>query len=239
MNTKLTFIKKNIIILILIVVGLILLVLACNILPKMGYIREDNPLLSVPSYFSIIQWGMLFSSIVLTVIGIIVWRISSKRKPICISILIILLIMGAIFGYSETKFSKFLEDNNAVSEIPQDIDENYSAITLNTLEGSLASNSEGLSVYYISRIDCPACKDFEKSLTPFLDESSHSMNTYFTNSDRDGIRSEEMYAILDKYGIAAVPAVIIKKDGKVVDLFLDPKSSLNKIKDYFSEESKN
>lgn len=239
MYTIIKNIKNNVIIALIITVGIILLIISGNLLANMGNVRNENPLLAIPHYMANMQWVMFLSAAILMIFSAIAWKISSKRKPICIFILALLILIGAVGGYSQIKLSKYLVDNNAVSELPQDVSENFMPISLNTFECSMASNAEGVSVYYISRVDCTACEGFEKSIAPFLEENAYSMNTYFTNSDRDGVRSEEMYKILARYGITTAPAVIIKKDGKVTDLFLEPELSLDKIKNYVVEEMKN
>lgn len=176
----------------------------CSGHSNMDNIKNENPLLEIPNYMENMQWIMFLSAIILTILSIVVWKFSYKRKPICISFLVLLLLIGALGAHNQIELSKYLTANNAVSELPQDVSANFMPISLNTFERSLDSDSEGVSVYYISRTDCAACEDFEKAMTPFLEESAYSMTTYFTNSDRNGLRSKEMYTFLENNTLTAV-----------------------------------
>lgn len=114
MKTILNLIRNNIIIILLSITGISLFVISCNLLPNMGYIKDENPTLVIPAFFPVMEWVMLITSFLITITGIVIWIFSSKRKQFCLVAFILIILVGVVFGYSQIEFSKFIEKNKIV-----------------------------------------------------------------------------------------------------------------------------
>lgn len=58
------------------------------------------------------------------------------------------------------------------------------------------------------------------------------MPTYYTTKDREGVRSKEMYDLLDKYGIESVPCIIMVKDSIILKMWTNPIEPLDDIENF-------
>lgn len=58
------------------------------------------------------------------------------------------------------------------------------------------------------------------------------MPTYYTTKDRDGVRSKEMYELLEKYEIESVPCIIMVKDSVILKMWTNPIEQLTDIENY-------
>jgi hypothetical protein len=137
--------------------------------------------------------------------------------------------MSIIFSVCQTSFSVFAEENNAVSKLGNTENPYFNEITLNMLNEYLQDDSGKEVILYIARNDCKECFIFDNEITPQLERLHYGLTVYYTNSDREGPRSKEMYELLDKYGIATVPSVLVIKNAKVVQMWDDPSNALNEI----------
>jgi len=103
----------------------------------------------------------------------------------------------------------------------------YESLSLEELKESLKSKKK--TFVYIRREDCPTCLRFEEQLSPVLSKHQIIFVTYNTALDRQGSKSEEMYKLLDQYGVTRVPALLIIESGKRQKLWLEPEKNLEEI----------
>ena len=111
---------------------------------------------------------------------------------------------------------------------PETVQSTMIEIDLQQLE-DLQNNDETTMIYF-GRPSCAHCSEIKPNLD-ILVNNSHSMVYYYnTEQDRDN-NQNEMQAVLDTYGVAAVPALVVWADAgetqeiyfneDIVDYFLD------------------
>lgn len=103
-------------------------------------------------------------------------------------------------------------------------------INLSSLK-KMPKESKKETLVYIGRGDCYECAKFEKVLDSFLNKEKMNCYIYYTDSDRDGPRGEEMYEFLGEIHITSVPAVVLFKNGSIKKIWLDPVNEINEIKE--------
>ena len=111
---------------------------------------------------------------------------------------------------------------------PETVQSTMIEIDLQQLE-DLQNNDETTMIYF-GRPSCAHCSEIKPNLD-ILVNNSHSMVYYYnTEQDRDN-NQNEMQAVLDTYGVVAVPALVVWADAgetqeiyfneDIVDYFLD------------------
>ena len=111
---------------------------------------------------------------------------------------------------------------------PETVQSTMIEIDLQQLE-DLQNNDETTMIYF-GRPSCAHCSEIKPNLD-ILVNNSHSMVYYYnTEQDRDN-NQNEMQAVLDTYGVTAVPALVVWADAgetqeiyfneDIVDYFLD------------------
>jgi thiol-disulfide isomerase/thioredoxin len=226
------FLRKNRIPVLTGILGLSFASSAGDFLYALGLFRNANPFLTVPDPMHIIGWGAFLAAVLLPIGSFIVWGVSRKSKRLSGVLLAALIVTGGLGIGDRIVFGAYAEKNNAVSLLGTVENINFAEITLNTLGNYLKSPSEREVLLYIGRTDCAACERFEETLAPTLEEYTFGVNTYYTDSDRDGPRSAAMYALLKEYNISSVPMVIVVRSGEILRAWGDPVTGIDEIKEY-------
>jgi hypothetical protein len=175
----------------------------------------------------VILWCSLFASFALTISSIIVWLKSKRRELLVLVHLVSLIALAGVFAGGLLIFCDTYKDRSLTSpyeEVVQEPEKSplFMDISLDELTNLLNGQSDDEVMVYISRSDCGECEIFEDGVVGALEENHYGLLTYSTNSDRDGPRSEEMYALLEENGIRQVPYVMIIKDGQIIRSWDDP-----------------
>ena len=101
--------------------------------------------------------------------------------------------------------------------IPYEITSYISGTSMKEVE-KLINIDDGDVVLYIGRADCQDCKNFENKVDKLLEKHQVGIQGYYTNKDRNGKRSEEMYNMLDKLKVYKVPALIQIHNGNITNI---------------------
>ena len=173
--------------------------------------------------------GILLSTIFVILLAmllcIIAYAVKSEKKAKVFAIiaLILTLTQSAILVneyYFAYKVRTYFN--------PETVQSTMIEIDLQQLE-DLQNNDETTMIYF-GRPSCAHCSEIKPNLD-ILVNNSHSMVYYYnTEQDRDN-NQNEMQAVLDTYGVAAVPALVVWADAgetqeiyfneDIVDYFLD------------------
>lgn len=114
---------------------------------------------------------------------------------------------------------------------PETVQSTMVEIDLQQLED--LQNNEETTMIYFGRPSCAHCSEIKPNLD-ILVNNSHSLVYYYnTEQDRDD-NHDEMQAVLDIYGVAAVPALVVWADaGKTQEVYFN-----EDIVDYFLDTSR-
>lgn len=211
-----------------------MVVLNALFLIAMGYISDGYPSDQWFDKFLTLLWLSFFVSIIVTFLDFVFLLKKHKHGTIgkdgdCIffnfaivvmCILTILSTAGVI--YSRDKYPYASSENSSTGL------EYLYGINLDTLSHYL-NDSKDATLIYIGRSDCKECAEFENEFIYRLQKNSVEVPTYYTNQDRDGINSDIMYELLDRYDISSVPCVIYVEDGDVKQVWIDPAHHLDEI----------
>ncbi|MCD8026021.1 MAG: hypothetical protein LUF33_03580 [Clostridiales bacterium] len=144
-----------------------------------------------------------------------------------ISIISVLMILNIFFGVNYFKavspYSLTGDDDYISSEY-------FRGISLDELEKDL--NAETPVLIYIGRNDCDECLKFEEAIEPELEEYCVELPTYYTNKDRNGDKSNEMYELFDSYAIEGVPIVILAQESQILKMWNNPTDEIEEIVEY-------
>ncbi len=141
-----------------------------------------------------------------------------KKQISRILLLSFVFVLGLVF-FLKLRLEEAHTDNRSR--------DTYESLSLEELKESLKSKKK--TFVYIRREDCPTCLGFEEQLSPVLRKHRITFVTYNTSLDRQGSKSEEMYNLLDQYGVSRVPALLIIESGKRQKLWLEPEKNLEEI----------
>lgn len=141
-----------------------------------------------------------------------------KKQISRILLLSFVFVLGLVF-FLKLRLEETPTDNRSR--------DTYESLSLEELKESLKSKKK--TFVYIRREDCPTCLRFEEQLSPVLSKHQIIFVTYNTALDRQGSKSEEMYKLLDQYGVTRVPALLIIESGKRQKLWLEPEKNLEEI----------
>jgi hypothetical protein len=197
----------------------------------MGGFRDLNPDVEMDVVL-VIEWIALLASFSLTISSIIVWAISKKRKKKYLVVLmhfVILVAVAGLFIGCELTFNEAYKDKSEYAEYDPDANPYFVSIDLNELIELLNDQSGHEEMIYIARNDCAECSTFEEEIAESLRKNSYGLHTYYTNRDRDGTRSEEMYGLLDEYKVSSVPFVIVVKNKEVIQSWDNPTQQIAQI----------
>jgi hypothetical protein len=220
------------------VVSFVVLGCAAHSLYGTGIVRSETPSLEIPPYINTIDWIALFCSFAIAAVVTIMWVLSRGNKRVMKVMLAGLVALLVLWGAAAASYSRYLEENNAAS-VPGNMDKaNFAEITLYTFEEYFTLTDDDIPLY-IGKTECPECEAFEDEITPFLEKNIFAVNTYVTDSDRDGPGSEAMYALLEEHDITSVPTFIVIRDGKIVKRWDAPSAELEEIEGYLTEWLRN
>lgn len=221
--------------LILILVDIIILCVNIFELVHMGFFRDVHPDVTVGNFSTIAFWISFFVSIILlfAMLCLIIKQNSTeiistvdKCTIVVILVLICLNIISGVQYYNVVKGYSL----SASGEKDYIASEYLRGISLDEFEKSL--ESEDVTVVYVGRDDCKDCNEFEEKIDKTLEEYHVELQAYYTTEDRDGDRSEEMYDLLDEYGIESVPCMIVTENSSVTKLWTDPINQIDEIEKY-------
>ena len=222
----------------IIAIAINILVICLNIflLVHAGFFWDAHPDININEVNLYFFWCSLFLSVILLVI--MLYFISKQNKDKdrliaaykCIILLIVILFCSNIFVgikyYSIVKDCSLKE----ADETDYIASEYLRGISLDELEKNI--NADRDILIYIGREDCKECKEFEEKFEKLLKEYYVEMPTYYTTKDRDGVRSKEMYELLEKYEIESVPCIIMVKDSVILKMWTNPIEQLTDIENY-------
>ena len=209
------------------------------------------------SYYSGIPFGVLllissvfFTAAVLVLILVVARRHAKKWSVTeCVACIALACIATctAISGYVAMNPSVgFMqaELQRSASFLPEDYIENgrLDELTLDDLRECFVPDpdfdktddaDEDYPVY-IGRADCDECSSFEEAISPILSSDGVTLflPTYYTSEDRDGSRSDEMYALLDEIDVNSVPTVLVVLNGEIIARWDDPLGDIDQIERY-------
>ncbi|MGY3778992.1 conjugal transfer protein TraF [Isobaculum melis] len=96
---------------------------------------------------------------------------------------------------------------------------NIQDVTLEELTPDLPADER--SLIYIGRKDCPVCQKFYPELEQMV--SAEKINVYAYDTSKDVKKHlEELNQFTGQLGIQTVPAVLVVKNGEVIEIFEDP-----------------
>lgn len=191
------------------------------------YFFSEYPMAKViaPTYDSSILL-ILFIGCCLNV-PLLIWAYITKNNKFN---RIIILFSTLIIGLSILFVVNILGNYAKVKKYynPETVQSTMVEIDLQQLE-DLQKNKETTMIYF-GRPSCPDCNKIKPNLD-ILVNNSHSLVYYYnTEQDRDD-NHDEMQAVLDTYGVATVPALVVWADAgetqevyfneDIVDYFLD------------------
>lgn len=111
---------------------------------------------------------------------------------------------------------------------PETVQSTMIEIDLQQLED--LQNNEETTMIYFGRPSCAHCSEIKPNLDILVNNSHSKVYYYNTEQDRDD-NHDEMQPVLDAYGVAAVPALVVWADAgetqevyfndDIVDYFLD------------------
>ncbi|MCQ4638422.1 hypothetical protein NE619_16955 [Anaerovorax odorimutans] len=196
-----------------------------------GYFRDEYvPAVYIPDFMTDMSWILLLGSPVLILLSCYGY----KQKPPAIVagivnvfwlIAVIVFCAFVIYGYTLVKDYPL----GAEEKADYIASEQLMGINLEDLETCAESDEE--CPIYIGSDDCQACAEFEKNLIEILEKNHTSIPAYYTNLDRDGEKSETMNAVLKKYQVTSVPALIVVKNEKTIKAYSP--EDLEGVADYF------
>ncbi|MDR0519947.1 MAG: thioredoxin family protein [Clostridiales Family XIII bacterium] len=213
--------------------GAILMALSANGIYREGEIISHTPSLKIPAYVSAINWVALIGSFAVIIAALVILAVLKRRRYLVYFLLAGLVAITALWIESDRSFSAYIEESGAIPAQESMDNPNFAEISLYTFREYFSLADDEIPVY-IGRADCPRCTSFENEMTPFLEQNTFALTTYYTDSDRDGPRSKEMYDLLAKHGIDSVPSFIVIKNSKVIKSWQSPTDETESIKDYLS-----
>ena len=209
-----------------------LFLISCLLIVLLSYHLDAYPQNLAPTTFFHIMWLSLLLTFLNMIVSICVLAFCRKRKcskrviwiPIVIGLGWIVLVLVYLKQYNAADASSrfdYIKNESCFYELG-----------LTTLKKYMVESSDSTYLVYIGRTDCSACDEFEREIKDVLDRKNAEILTYYTDNDRNGSKSKEMYALLHRFHVTSVPAVILCKDGATVKLWLDPEKSMEEISRY-------
>jgi thioredoxin-related protein len=203
---------------------------------KLGYFTDQYPALHVPSFVTGMNWVLLGLSLSIMILSILLFCLR-KSIPVFsvtlpVTLLVTLLVTSGMWFGGRLSFSTFQIENDASAVLNHSDSVYFHEVGLEDLENLLTDQSGKELLIYIARVNCKQCDDFEHEITPYWAELQYGMNTYYTDSDRNGPESKKMYALLEKYNVSSVPTVLLIKDAIIVKIWEDPSLKVSEIVAY-------
>jgi len=225
--------KRKQIMLLLLSLNFLLIVFNMAELFHEGCLRDAFPQAEINETVSNFFWVSLPLTFLLFTIGIVLF-ITNKYKHVLNGIAFvfipILFLCNIYFGhmYYETYKPYGLSFEYGDDYISS---EYIRGIELEELKLSL--QAEDSTLIYVGREDCKECADFEEVFEPLLEQYSTEIQAYYTNLDRDGNRSKEMYELLDAYQIDSVPTVVAIENAELIKKWDNPIDNMWEIEEEY------
>lgn len=193
-----------------------------------GYIRDVEGITG-KTYVEVIFWWTTCISVIVAIIlsiktiiaDISIRKLKVVKGILVVSFIFVIFLTGWLVGIVE--YNSVYKDYISTEWIR--------GVTFDELKQIANNNDE--NVIYIGRNDCKECKIFEEDISIILEKNEVEITGYYTNLDRDGEKSREMYQWLDRNEIDSVPMVIVTTNGNLKRTFCS--NDLKAIERYFDQ----
>lgn len=156
-----------------------------------------------PAYGANVLFALLIAGCISLPLLIFTYIVKNQRVANMITFFSSFIIVISI-GFSA---DMLLSYKNAETNFnPETVQSTMVEVNLQQLK-ALRDNEE-TTMIYVGRPNCPNCKKIKPNLDILVNNSHSKLYYYNTEQDRDD-NHDEMQAVLDTYGVAAVPALVV------------------------------